>query len=130
MSEYKNYGDVNFLEHGCLIKKDDSCESGFLLLCCEPYSDAEGLYRLGELFVDISDSWIDAETVRSFTGIGPEDDPFLYAAACTEMYSWANFGAEGYYSDYNWLRATKEDAMNVLAKHPECKEMLERIQED
>lgn len=89
---YYNCGDVDFFEQGILIDMDASEGTEYRMLRCSPYSDQEDMFLFGELIVDISDDWIDQKSVESFADCKKEEDPVNYAIACTDYYSWDNFG--------------------------------------
>ena len=100
---YRNYGDYNFFENGCLVD-DGHSDTEFDLLRCMPYPDEEGKYMFAHLHVNIDNEWIDRETVMEYAGMTEESfDPVQYAIACTDYYSWENFGAADYGVMYDFL---------------------------
>lgn len=105
---YINYGDKNFFEHGILVDSEHS-DTVFDMLLCEPYSDEEDLYRFAHVQVDISDDWVDVKSVEDYIGMTDETfDPIQFAIGCTEYYSWDNFGADSYGTNYDWRRVSKD----------------------
>ena len=111
---YENFGDRDFFEHGILVDREHS-DTVFPMLLCRPYDDAEDLYLFGECEVDITDSWIDRKRVMEFVGMTEETyDPASFAVACTEYYSWENFGAMNY--AYDWMRMDRA-AIREILKH-------------
>ena len=123
---YRNYGDRDFYEYGILVDESASADSIFEMLLCRPYaalkrvgeglrwssSDTEDMYQFARVSVDISDSWIDKAAVMSYAGMCEEDfDPLHFAIACTDYYSWDNFGAD--YSR-DWQHMTKADVRREL----------------
>lgn len=123
---YRNYGDRNFYEYGVLVDESASTDSIFEMLLCRPYaslkrvgeglhwssSDTEDMYQFARVSVDISDSWIDKAAVMSYAGMCEEDfDPLHFAIACTDYYSWDNFGAD-YFRD--WQHMTRADVRREL----------------
>lgn len=111
---YVNYGDKDFFEHGVLVDSEHS-DTVFDILRCEPYSDEEDKYCFAHLCVDIEDSWLDRKAVMDFTGMTEEDfNPILYAIACTDYYSWDNFGASDYGVSYNWQDCDRDTICEEL----------------
>ena len=109
---YRNYGDRNFYEYGVLVDESASTGSVFDMLLCRPYADREDLYQFARVSVDISDNWIDKAAVMSYAGMCEEDfDPLHFAIACTDYYSWDNFGAD--YSR-DWQHMTRADVRREL----------------
>ena len=105
---YKNYGDVNFLEHGILVDTEHS-DTVIDMLLCEPYSDEEDLFQFAHVQVDLEDAWIDRKAVMDFIGMDKEDyDPVQFAIGCTSYYSWDNFGAGDYGVFCDWQRCDEE----------------------
>lgn len=113
---YKNYGDVNFLEHGCLVDTDHS-DTVFDMLLCEPYCDEENLYQFAHVQVDIESDWIDKDAVMGDIGMTKETfDPVRFAEGCTSYYGWDYFGADDYGVFYDWKQCDREIIENEL-KH-------------
>lgn len=113
---YRNYGDVNFLEHGCLIDSEHS-DTVFDMLLCEPYSDEEDMYQFAHVQVDIEDPWINREGVMNDIGMTEDTfDPIFFARGCVSYYSWDNFGAADYGVTYNWQRCDEKTIREEL-KH-------------
>ena len=103
---YKNYGDVNFLEYGLLI--EEQSENQFNFIVCRPFSDCENKYQYFDGYIDISDSWIDKESVMNY--IGMEENKFdriQFAIGCIEYYNLENFGTVN--NDY-----TKEEVIENI----------------
>lgn len=112
---YANYGDVDFFENGTYVANDPDCNTAYYIIRCLPYSDQEGHYMYGDLYVDISDSWIDRSAVMDYAGMDEESfDPVLFAIACTDYYSWENFGAEEGFPNFGWQDVTREEILDVL----------------
>lgn len=118
---FRSVGDVNFFEDGILIRKDTDCDTGYYIIRCCPISDQEDSFRFGELYVDIADDWIDKSAVTSLSGTDGFEDPEDYAIACTDCYSWDNFGAESAASHscpyYDWTCASRDQVQDVLASY-------------
>ena len=110
---YRNFGDRNFFEYGVLVDDHESTDKVFDMLLCRPYSDREDLFQFARVAVNTEDSWIDRAAVMSFAGMTEEDYNSLnFAIACTDYYSWDNFGACGY--DCDWQHMTEQDIRNWL----------------
>lgn len=107
---WKNYGDVNFFEYGTLVSQESETE--FRILRCLPYSDHEDMFQFAELFVDISDDWIDREEVERYADCNRETAPMYYAVACTDYYRWDNFGAINY--AWDWQHMTRKEIEEIL----------------
>jgi hypothetical protein len=113
---YTNWGDVNFLEYGMLVDSEHS-DTVFDMLVCRPYDDLneEGRphYQFGHIVVDIEADWIDKKAVAKYC-YGTEAcdfrlaDPVEFAIACTDYYSWEEFGIESYGITYDWRDVTKD----------------------
>ena len=109
MSKYINYGDVNPIEHGGIFVLQES-ETSFRIVKNE--FDGSKKHYLFDLHIDISDTWIDKESVLSYIGMTELDfDPVQYAIGCTEYYSYLEFGgnAEVY--------ATKKELIAAYAEY-------------
>ena len=87
---YKNYGDVNFLEYGLLI--EEQSENQFNFIVCRPFSVCLNKYQYCDGYIDISDSWIDKESVMKFIGMEEKFDRIQFAIGCIEYYNLENFG--------------------------------------
>lgn len=107
---YINYGDVDFFEEGILLEKESETE--FRIIRCLPYSDHEDMFQFAELLVDIDDAWIDRADVENYADCKKEISPECYAIACTEYYSWDNFGASNYFWD--WQHMTRKEIEEIL----------------
>lgn len=112
MSEMKwvNYGDVDFFEYGTLVSQENETE--FRILRCLPYSDHEDMFQFADLHVDISDTWIDRAAVENWADCNRETAPIWYAIACTDYYSWENFGAINY--AWDWQHMTRKEIEEIL----------------
>lgn len=115
--EYVNCGDVDFWESGIYAAKDPDCDTAYYIIRCEPYPDDDGneYFRFGDLYVDVSDSWIDREAVMDYIGMTEESfDPVEFAIGCTDYYAWENFGAEKMGWNFDWEHATREEILGAL----------------
>lgn len=112
MAEMKwiNYGDVDFFEYGTLVHQESETE--FRILRCLPYSDHEDMFQFADLHVDISDTWIDRAAVEKYADLNRETSSAGYAVACTDYYSWENFGAVNY--AWDWQHMTRKEIEEIL----------------
>lgn len=95
---YENYGDVNPLEHGGIWVKRES-KNEYEILKNNPETNT-----LYDLLVDITDSWIEKDSVMSFIGMTEENfNPLQFAIGCTDYYSPENFGNTYKYETQNEL---------------------------
>ena len=102
---YKNYGDVNFLEYGLLL--EEQSENQFNFIVCRPFSDCENKYQYCDGYIDISDNWIDKESVMDYIGMEEKFDRIQFAIGCIEYYNLENFGTVN--NDY-----TKEEVIENI----------------
>lgn len=97
---YLNYGDRNFFEYGCLVDNDHE-ENEINILVCRPYDDEENLFQFAECQVDITDSWINRDSVMSFIGMSEEDfDDIQFAIGCIDYYGIENFSDSTFGYDF------------------------------
>lgn len=95
-NKFKNYGDVNPLDHGGIWVKQINNHT-FEVIRNIP--ETNEVYNME---VDITDSWIEKEEVLSFTGMTEENfDPIWYAFSCTQYYGVENFGNSYEYKSRN-----------------------------
>ena len=94
-SKYENYGDVNFLDGGCLIAKDDRYDGCYYVITCDLVYDVDSPhhYLIQECYVDINDNWIDVSAVEDYSGVSKESDPEWFAEALVRYYGGEEFGA-------------------------------------
>lgn len=112
----QSFGDKNFLDGGILLWKDPVCNTAFYLLRCDPFSDCDDRFRFGRLYVDISDSWIDRDTVMDFIGMTKETfSPEAFAVGCTDYYSWEEFGVDQNFFGFPWNDASEADIETTMA---------------
>lgn len=114
---FRSVGDVNFFENGILIRKDPDCKTGYYIIRCMPLSDQENRFLFGELYVDISDDWIDRADVIAAYGLDDSSNTENFAIACTDYYPWPNFGVEYLSRSYNWTNASREEIQSVLEQY-------------
>lgn len=89
---YENYGDVNFLDGGCIIAKDGDY---YNVVTCDFVYDTLGdhNYLIQDCYVDIDDSWINQAEIEQYCGCNKEEDPDWFAKCCVDYYGGENFGA-------------------------------------
>lgn len=103
---YRNYGDKNFFEYGVLVD-DEHSDTEYDILWCMPFSDKEGMFLYAKCRVDISDSWIDRDTVMQYCGIDENSfDPIQFAISCIDYYGVENFSDpyDGYEHDREYIK--------------------------
>ena len=83
---YMNLGDVDFFEHGRLVR-EDSIPGGYFVLYCEPDSEQEDNYLFGRCYIDVTDSWL-AERVPRMQDESNEE----YAVRCIDELGAYEFG--------------------------------------
>jgi len=111
-AQWKAYGDINPLDHGGIWVQKES-ESCYRIVKFYPEESEENSSQLMDLYVDITDSWIEKDSVMSYIGMTEEDfDPIQYAIGCTEYYSCANFGC---YQPETFN--TRDEVITELAKY-------------
>jgi hypothetical protein len=86
-NKWENYGDKNPLHHGGIwIKKDiESCPNCFYIIKFEPE-----IMEIYDLYVDISDSWIDKKAIENYADVAISNEH--YAINCIEYYNYLEFG--------------------------------------
>lgn len=87
---YENFGDVS-LEHGIILVKKDTMKDCYYILKTD-YDDDSETYLLFDLYVDISDSWIDWNDVKSCCDTDLSND-IQKAIDVVSYYSSENFGS-------------------------------------
>ena len=110
---YKNYGDVDFLEHGRLVDMDRDTAS---VLFCEPVCDSDGKYLFALCEVCLDDVWIDWRAISDFTGgwdfLEPDDIGPCKAVDAIEYHGAENFGTPELLTRDEVIR--RVEAMGVL----------------
>lgn len=94
-SNWENFGDVNPLKHGGIfIKRDTEINPETCFYIVKNVYDCDGeKHIIYDLYVDITDSWIEKQDVMEFIGMTENDfDSIQYAIGCTDYYSMENFG--------------------------------------
>ena len=113
---YRNYGDVDFFQYGCLVD-DEHSDTSFDMLVCRPYDDEDDKFQFAQITVDITDNWIDRKGVMSYIGMTEETfDKIQFAIGCADYYSWDNFGASTMWN-LNWMEVTRKEIENELKNY-------------
>ena len=115
---YKNYGDRDFFEYGMLVD-DEHSDTEFSILFCSPLydenEDGEELFMFADCFVDIEDSWIDKDAVKSYGCFDEYDDDnrnIMFAIDCISYY-----GAEEFSSPYDGYMFTRKEIEDRLKRY-------------
>lgn len=94
--EWKNYGDVNPRQHGGLwIALDEDGMSGcYYVVRWTPFSKIKeiGIGYMDDLYVDITDCWIDWPMVNNFSGIDMDASSIDKVIGMVAYYDYQNFG--------------------------------------
>lgn len=92
---FENYGDVNFLDGGCVVAQDPDRQGCYYVITCDYVWDTPGdhHYLIQDCYVDINDDWIDVDAVEQYADVDKETDPMLFATDCVRYYGGQNFGA-------------------------------------
>ena len=114
---YRNFGDVNFLERGCLVDTEHS-DTEFDMLVCRPYDDEEDKYQFAHIQVDIEAPWIERSDIMQFIGMTEETwDPVQFAIGCADYFSWEKFGAADFGVCYDWTQCDESLIRKELRKY-------------
>ena len=93
---FKNYGDRNFLQYGCLVDNEHN-ENEVRVLYCRPFDEpnpetGEIEYLFADCTVCVDDDWIDRKSVMDYIGMTDETyDEIQYAIGCIEYYGVQDF---------------------------------------
>lgn len=118
-TDWENYGDVNFLEYGGLLIRQDPDymdRSYNVIQVATPWATdeiKEGHVWAWWLTVDLDDGWYDWDAVKSFVGDGAEDDDKQLVSALVAYYGSGEFQAEGLGKD-NACDITVEELREAL----------------
>lgn len=89
MSEWKNYGDVNPIQHGGFWATQDQINSNcYYVLANEPQEN--DMHVFNDMYFDLSDNWIDWDAVESSTS--KTEDPIQKCQNLFWHYGFAEFG--------------------------------------
>ena len=110
VGKWENYGDVNFLDGGCVVRKEGN---DYHIIRCDfvwDMGDDPAHYMLSNVMLDIDDSWIDVVEVEKWVEI-KDRSPEWFAVDTTSYYGPDNCGGttemmtaqevEDYMSNYN-----------------------------
>ena len=118
---FENYGDLNFLDDGCVAAQDPENPNCFYVITCYPVEDvnSDHHYLIQDCYVDITDSWLDQGAVGDYSGVyDNSDSPIWFAVDCVHYYGGENFGATvpprglDNYDDYLYTAAGVEEYMS------------------
>lgn len=95
---FENYGDVNFLDDGCVAAADPDREGCYYVITCYPVEgvNSDHHYLIQDCYVDINDSWIDPDAVGDYSGVHgfkTKEEEAWFAVDCVHYYGGENFGA-------------------------------------
>ena len=93
---FENYGDVNFLDNGCIAAADPDREGCYYVITCYLVEDVDSdrCYLLQDCYVDTNDDWLDQKAVGDYSGVyNNEDNMAWFAVDCVHYYGGENFGA-------------------------------------
>ena len=109
--EWKNHGDVNPIEHGGIFVHQEN-DTTFRIIKLF-FVDDEEKNVLWDMYVDISDDWINKESVMGFSGLEYNviDYNLKLAIDCTSYYSPDNFGC------HENIYLTLEESAKYLSEH-------------
>lgn len=94
--KFENFGDLNFLDDGCVAAEDPDRKGCFYVITCYPVEDVDSdhHYLIQDCYVDTSDDWMDEDAVRDYSGVAKdENDLIWFAIDCVHYYGGQEFGA-------------------------------------
>ncbi len=118
---FDNYGDVNFLDNGCVAAADPDREGCYYVITCYPVEDvnSDHCYLIQDCYVDTNDDWLDQKAVGDYSGVyNNEDNMAWFAVDCVHYYGGENFGANvppaglDNYDDYLYTAEGVEEYMS------------------
>ena len=118
---FENYGDVNFLDNGCVAAADPDREGCYYVITCYPVEDvnSDHCYLIQDCYVDTNDDWLDQQAVGDYSGVyNNEDNMAWFAVDCVHYYGGENFGANvppaglDNYDDYLYTAEGVEEYMS------------------
>lgn len=103
-SIFENYGDVNILEHGCLVCKDPLFEDCWTVLCIDRVPGEEGVYLYTDPYIDMeaAKNWIDHQFWEMYSTADPEDQV------------WVVLKVLDYYGSYEFAREPQKMTLGEL----------------
>lgn len=119
---WENYGDVNFLDNGCIAAADPDREGCFYVITCYLVEDVQSdrCYLIQDCYVDTSDDWIDEYAVQDYSGVPKNNDLCWFAVDCVHYYGGQNFGANvppAGLSNYDDYLLTAEEVEKYMSKY-------------
>lgn len=118
---FGNYGDLNFLDDGCVAAADPDREGCFYVITCYPVEDvnSDHHYLIQDCYVDTSDEWLDEYAIKDYSGVAKdENDLCWFAVDCVHYYGGQAFGANvppaglDNYDDYLYTAEGVEEYMS------------------
>lgn len=96
MGKWENFGDVNFLDGGCVLQYDPSYGNfTYHIIKCDfvwDMGDDPAHYQISDVILDIDDSWIDKEAVERYADCNRDTEPEWFATAVVSYYGAENCG--------------------------------------
>jgi len=93
---WENYGDVNFLDNGCVVAADPNNEGCYYVITCYPVEDvnSDHCYLIQDCYVDTNDTWMDRDAIGNYSGVYDNTDNMAwFAVDCVHYYGGEEFGA-------------------------------------
>lgn len=102
-SIFENYGDVNILEHGRLVRKDP-LEDSWTVLCIDPIPGEEGVYLYTDPYIDMeaAKDWINSRFWE------------LYSTAESNDQAWIVLEVLDYYGPMEFAKGPKKLTLGEL----------------
>ena len=92
LGKWENYGDVNFLDGGCVLRKEGNyyhiirCDFGWDM------GDNPAHYMVSDVMLDINDSWIDRKAIEDYADCDKDTEPDWFAVSTVLYYGPENCG--------------------------------------
>ena len=91
---WENYGDVNPLEHGGLwIINDTNDNNSYYVVKVQKLEDEKNTWLYDDCYVNVTESWIDWESVYDYCDITGESSNIDKVVALVSYYSPLEFGS-------------------------------------
>ena len=120
---WENYGDVNFLDDGCVAAADPDRKGCYYVITCYPVNDvnSDHCYLIQDCYVDTNDSWIDRDAVGDYSGVYDNSENMAwFAVDCVHYYGGENFGAfvpPAGLDNYDDVLYTAEEVEEYMSKY-------------
>lgn len=90
---WKNYGDVNPVEHGGIFIKKDGTDFPRCYYVITIYKAPEDdVWILSDMYVDLNDDWYDWDSVYIYASVSEDDSDIDKVIALTQYYGSVEFG--------------------------------------